>query len=399
MRGISPDTLRQIAQGAEAVDRGSRDLASEIALLGAEGLLARPWQDTSAEGSGRQESAPQWLFDLLFQLGQVSLPVARLYEGHVDALGLIERLGTAAARRRAGELAAEGQLLAVWGADAPDDPVTARADSDGGLTLAGTKGFASGMGLVRAAVVSVRMEGACHLVLVPADDAERQDADAWDMDAMVGSRSGRFSLDGLRVPPDMRLGGADAYFQEPWFHGGLWRLCAVHAGALEAIARELGAMLAARNQLDAPLQRTRLAELAILSRTARLWALAASDSVAASAEPGAELMALLGREAIEQSATQALSHIERAAGTALHHRSHSLGRMVRDLRLYLRQGALDAKLSTALDLWLKAEDAQMRAAADRNHLPIAGSERNGALTRRLPRSEHIVHRRRTMSAS
>lgn len=356
-RFIPPrDILSAIAAGAEAVDRGERDLAQEVRLLAEAGLLAAPAGPEDGTGAWPAAGAPCWLFETLRLLGEVSLPLARLYEGHVDALGLVWRFGGDEARSLAGETARSGGLLAVWGADAAGDPVNATVASDGTARLDGCKAFASGLGVVEHAVVSARRGGACRLFLVPADDRQRHDADAWDMDGMVGSASGQFRLEGLRIAPEHALGGDDAFFGEPWFHGGLWRLCAAQAGALHGLAIGLRDLLAERGHLEDPQQRARLSHVALAARAAHLWAEDARAAFAGATEPGAEETALFAREAIERAATESLCEVERAAGTAVHRRSSALGRQMRDLRLYLRQAAPDRKLGNALRLWLARAD-------------------------------------------
>lgn len=343
-----------IRRGAEAVDRGERSLALEIGLLHRAGLLHAPAVASGPDGRWAASGAPSWLFEALFALGGASLPLARLYEGHVDALGLIWRYGGPAARTLAKEAAATGKLLGVWGADAPGARVCATAGPGENLTLGGSKCFASGLGMVALAVVTASDgEGGCRLLLVDADEPGRQDLAAWDMDGMAGSASGRFTLDGMRVPPTRHLGAAGALFAEPWFHGGLWRICAAQAGALQALATGLHHHLDMRHQSDDPVQRQRLAGAVLAAETALLWAQAAAAAMAPPVpHPDAIETPLLAREAVEQAAGRVLEVIERAAGTALHARSAPLGLMARDLRLYLRQASLDAKLQTALGLWL-----------------------------------------------
>ena len=64
---------------------------------------------------------------------------------------------------------------------------------------------------------------------------------------------------------------------------------------------------------------------------------------------------LFAREAIEQAATRLLALVERVNGTAMHRRGSEIGRLSRDLRLYLRQADLDGKLRVATTPWLVDE--------------------------------------------
>lgn len=331
--------VRAAKAGAEAVDRGERSLAPEIDLLHRAWLL-------------QPRSGVRELFPELYALGGASLPLARLFEGHHDALDLVLRLGSDTTRAKTRRLVDDGGLLGVWGADAPGDPVTATVGKGDVLRLAGRKAFASGLGLVRAAVLSVRMPGGCQLLLVDATDAQRHNPASWDVDAMVGTVSGQFSLAGLEAQPDDRLGAIDAFYEEPFFHGGLWRIAAIQAGAVNGLAQGLRGLLVARGQMDNPLQRQRLAHVVRESLTAKLWAEAAASAMEGQIEDRSIETPLFAREAIEHAATSAMEQLARASGTALHSRTEPLARQVRDLRLYLRQASLDDKLGFALQLWL-----------------------------------------------
>ncbi len=75
--------------------------------------------------------------------GARDLAWGRLYEGHVNALQLIARLGDGAQRARAEADVAAGRLFGVWNTQAADGVRIAVADA-GGVTLAGRKTFGSG---------------------------------------------------------------------------------------------------------------------------------------------------------------------------------------------------------------------------------------------------------------
>ncbi|QMW21755.1 hypothetical protein [Sandaracinobacteroides saxicola] len=353
--------LDAIAQGAEAVDRGARDLRAEIALLAEAGVVTGMAPVSAAPAAWPAAVHAVDVERILMAVGEASLPLGRLLEGHVDALGIVARLGTADAQWLAARAAHRGELLGVWGADMPDSPV--RVTFDGSTArLQGSKAFASGLGVVGLAVVTARCpEGHCHAMLVDVGDVARHDADAWDMDGMVGTRSGTMRLDGMTVPAIHWLGAGDAMFAEPHFHGGLWRIAAVQAGALQAVASGLADIISAR-PADA-VQQHRLGQVIVEATSARLWAETARAGVAAGAADAIERVLLAG-EAVEGAALRALDIADRAAGTMMHRRDNRLGRVARDLRLYLRQARLDAKLAWATELWTGRWRKARAAAAD-----------------------------------
>ncbi len=348
--------LRLAREGAEAVDRGQRGLAPEVAALADAGLLAAALpRRAGGRGWGTEPLGADALGRALFALGGASLPLARLFEGHVNAVRLVDRLGTPAQRAGVAGRVAAGALLGVWGANGAP-PTTARWAGTG-WTLGGRKRFCSGLGLVDVALVTAAAEDGERLFMVDARAADRLDVRAWDAVSMVGSASGGFDCEGLALGPEAALGPPGALVSEPDFHGGLWRLCACHAGAMDAIARGLTAKLAG-GLADEPRQRQRVALIAMEAQTAALW----SDRARALAEAdgaGREAVAaaLFAREAIEGAAQRQRDLVERAMGTALHLRGSSIGRLLRDLHFFIRQAVLDAKLDSALAALGDAEAA------------------------------------------
>jgi hypothetical protein len=121
---------------------------------------------------------------------------------------------------------------------------------------------------------------------------------------------------------------------------------------MAAIAQGARAHLQHRNGGDDPRMRYRLGHIEHQARTALLWAWHACKALEF-LQPDerrterAIAASLFAREAIEQAAMEQMALVERIAGTSLHRRASGLGRHLRDLRLFLRQAALDAKLDAA----------------------------------------------------
>jgi alkylation response protein AidB-like acyl-CoA dehydrogenase len=351
---ILPDNLlAAIRAGDDALDRGLRGPAIELALFSDAGLLSAPLPgDRGGRGWGTSAAGAEPMLALLATLGGASLPLARIYEGHVNAIKLVLRHGDQDQQERVCAAVAAGAVLGVWGAER-DRPVTIDAD---GL-LAGVKTFASGLGDVTLAIVTARVPDGLQMVTIDATEATRGEISAWDVDGMVGSRSGQFNCTGLPAGPAERLGAVDALFIEPDFNGGVWRLCACYAGAMERLARLTARQIGATGTRSDPLAAHRLGHLAMEAMGAALWARSACIAVETTAGPQADAVAttLVAREAIEQAATRLLALVERVNGTAMHRRGSEIGRLSRDLRLYLRQADLDGKLRVATTPWLVDE--------------------------------------------
>lgn len=287
------------------------------------------------------------LATLLRRLGRADLVMARLFEGHVNALKLIALHGTAAQRDRAAKDARAGRLLGVWGAEGERPAVLA------GDRLTGAKRFCSGLGVVARAVVPVRTEAGAQLVLVDADVPARMDPAAWTASAMRASVSGGYDMDGLAAEP---LGPPGVYATEPYFEGGIWRYCAAHVGGAEALVQGLRDTLAGQGRDADPVQAARIARATMQIEAARRMVEGAAVAVegAGGAAPDAVnravALALLTREQVEDACLQVIALTERALGMAAHDGQGAIDRIRRDLSLFLRQANPDGKLAAAARL-------------------------------------------------
>ena len=338
-----------IAARAGACDRGAATLADDLALLRAAGLatapLPRPHGGSDWAHGG---TATTELFDVLRMLGRANLSVARLYEGHVNAIKLAVLYGAPGQLERLARMVRAGGWLGVWGADG--DPPVRLEGSSGALRLRGAKRFASGLGLIDEAVVVVSGTQGAQLVLAPCGEAQRADASSWRVGGMRATASGVYDFDGVSAEP---LGHPGDYMREPWFEGGVWRYCAAHLGGAEALRDAMTALLVRLDRAHDPHQRVRLAEAAMACETARLWIAQAAHRVEGSVgapcrdASGAAAYALLAREATERACVTLMQTVDRALGTMAHGDGTVVERVRRDLGLFLRQANPDAKLALA----------------------------------------------------
>ena len=341
--------LARVAANAAGADRHDGDVSRDVAALREAGWLRAclPPQ-AGGEGWGCTPGGTAPALRGLRELGRANLTVARLFEGHMNAVKLIALYGSAVCRERVFTRVADGALLGVWGADALDDPVTLQ-QTDECLTLTGAKRFASGLGMVAEAVISApHPGGGVQLVLVPATDPDRADSASWRMAGMRATRSGTYSVAGLPVEEERLLGAPDDYFREPHFEGGIWRYCAAHGGAAERLYELMRDALTARGRADDAMQQARIVQAAIAVETARLWIARAAEAVEADgARPGAATLSLLAREVTERSCREMLALVEQALGMAAHEEGTAVERIRRDLALFLCQAAPDAKRARA----------------------------------------------------
>ena len=343
-----------VGQLASASDCEGGVLDKEMALLAEQGWLrACLPKRMGGEGWGCEPDGTRDAFDALRALGRSNLSLARLFEGHMNAVKLIVLYGNEDTAHNLADAVKSGALLGVWGADEPNDPLVFERRAEA-LALQGTKRFASGLGLVSLAVVTATTDEGQQLLLVPAGEPDRCDYAAWSMGGMRATQSGRYDFSGVDAGPDGLIGAPGDYLREPYFEGGIWRYCAAHLGAAEAL---YGAMLTHLNDSDRahdPNQQRRIVASAMAIETSRLWLLRAAGEVEApGAEPEKAALSLLGREATEDACRLVAENIERALGMAAHVEASLVHRTMRDLRLFLCQAAPDAKRGRAAESLIK----------------------------------------------
>lgn len=330
--------------------------ASEIAALGEAGLLTAPLpRSVGGRGLGSEPGGGQPLLDLLRAVGRASLPVGRLFEGHVNALLLAATFARPDQLRRWAGEARAGKLFAVWNTEAADgvhiDPL-----GNGRLLLRGAKTFASGAGDVPRPMVTGRLpDGGWQMAILPLDRPhdERVDRRFWRPLGMHASSSHRIDLDGIEIGGDDLLGAPGDYHRPPWFTAGAVRFAAVQLGGAEAVMDVVRDDLTRRGRQGDPYQQQRAGEMAIALEGGRLWLQRAGDLwdralVAAGKGDAAEDLVIGGhmvRTAVAEAALLVLDHAERSIGLLGMNRPHPLERLIRDLRMYLRQPAPDQALA------------------------------------------------------
>ncbi len=341
-------SLAPIQERARQADRHDGDLAQDVRDLDGAGWLAACLpQAFGGAGWGCEPAGTEPAFDALRKVGRANLALARLFEGHMNAVKLVHLYGCESLQADAFAEVRNGTLLGVWGADVPGDAVV-RDDGNAEISFEGTKQFASGLGPVGRAVVTVSSDAGTELWLAPVDDPGRADPASWRMGGMRATRSGRYDFTGIRLDPACRLGAPDVYYTEPHFEGGIWRYCAAHLGAAESLYETMRDALIGRDRAGDPHQQRRIAETAIALETMRLWILRAACAVEAEgAQPDAAVLSLLAREVTEEHCLIVIGRVERALGTAAYIEGSPVERICRDLRLFLRQAAPDAKRAKA----------------------------------------------------
>ena len=294
-------------------------------------------------GVGWDSESVNLLFNLLRAIGGLHLSCARLFEGHVNAFQLLWTFGNSTQRESVCRYVAEGGLLGVWNAPSRDGELLLYEEEGMGLTLKGSKAYASGAGGIQRPLVTARHPQKGLVIVWPDIAYKVGDASEWSMHGMRASVTRSVKFDGA-IKPSHVFGKADDYHSQPQFSGGSWRFLAAQLGAGEALAELMRTDLVRRERTTDSHQRARMAHCATALETARKWVLDAARLASAEELSVAHVIqhANGARVVVERSLLDVMEMVQRAIGLQLLSRDHPGERILRDLTTYLRQPAPDA---------------------------------------------------------
>ena len=318
---------------AAALDEAGLFPAAAVTAFARSGLLAAPLPHAlGGQGLGTASAAAALTAETLTGLGRAWLPLARIYEGHVNAVRLILRYGAPEQARDA----SQGALFAIWAAEA--QPVT----MDDDRVLHGRKSFASGAGQVTRPLVTARHRGAETLVLLRGTGRIVRKV---PMSGMRGAGTCEVDVEGMTGEI---VGAPDDYMRQPEISLGSWRALPGLLGGLQALVEVVARMLAARGRDADPAQVARFGQMLVARDTAALWVReAATQAEAADAGEDAAAAVKLARHAVDAACTLVLDHAKRAAGLSGFLAGSPVERLCRDIDTYRRQPALDEVLIEA----------------------------------------------------
>lgn len=270
-------------------------------------------------------------------LGRTDLDLARLAEGHVDAVAVLRELG--------GPEPGDG-LWGVWAANPPLDPVRAEEDGEapGGWVLTGTKPWCSGAGCVDRALVTAEAPDGYRLFAVDlGGPGVRVLPGTWPAPAMRGSDSRSVELTGHPATP---VGEPGAYLDRAGFWPGAAGVAAVWLGGAQAVAARLAAADARRPLDPHGLAHAGAVDAALTAAEAVLAA--AGDEIDADPDDTrgrARLVAARARAVVEAAVGEVVDRVGRALGAGPLAQDERHGQRVADLGLYVRQSHAERDLA------------------------------------------------------
>jgi alkylation response protein AidB-like acyl-CoA dehydrogenase len=288
---------------------------------------------------------------ILRLLGSADLSVARLFEGHVNAVALVTRYGDRGQLRSLSEHIGQAGLSAVWGAD---DAKGLRVNRGHTSFLQGKKILASGVGFVTDPVVTAKADDGQVMCLLHLTMDENTDLSGWNALGMRSTATGTIDLSGVKLTAENMLGIAGDFMRQPHFSGGAWRFCAAHVGAIERLVDLFRDHLLARSRGEDPYQLQRLAQCIASAKTARYWVEEAARRLAAEEADADNVVAFanLARMVTERCALDVVESVQRGVGLTSFIRPNPIERISRDLATYLRQPVPDLAMSNGARAFL-----------------------------------------------
>jgi hypothetical protein len=265
----------------------------------------------------------------LAAVAEHDLSLAKLYEGHTDALAILHELGHPACGQGS---------WAVWAAEAPEGRALIEAAAGGALRLRGAKCWCSGAADVNHGLLTAWHADGRGPQLVRVAMAQPEIAvsrEAWHAVGMADSASLTVSFHGARA---QALGNVGDYLSRPGFWQGGAGVAACWYGGAKALAQALRRAVADAAPSGAPAFRAAalgkvelaLAATAAVLREAALW-------IDAHPRDDASTVALRARLAAEECAATVQSECGRALGASAYCRDERFARMAADLPVFVRQ--------------------------------------------------------------
>ncbi len=316
--GVTEEALRVALRDFSRPLAGVEKVGAAMQRLLAEGLAELPFP-----GSG--QTLERWR--ALAAVGGFDLSLAKLYEGHTDALAILAELGGATS----------AGLWAVWAAEPPNGRVVLQSDG----TLFGRKLWCSGAALIEHAVLSAWTEAGEPILAQVAlpQPGVTVETGGWEAVGMAASGSVSVLFDEARAKA---VGDAGDYVARRGFWQGGAGIAAVWYGGAVAVAR---ALASSKRVKQDPHAAAHLGAIDFALRNARALLTETAGWIDAHPKADAAAAALRVRASVEAAANEALLRTGRALGPSPLCTDAIHAQRCADLAVFLRQSHAEHDLA------------------------------------------------------
>ncbi|APU67578.1 acyl-CoA dehydrogenase family protein [Christiangramia flava] len=283
----------------------------------------------------------QNLFNLLFHFGKTDLSVARVYEGHVNAIKLIKDFGTESQRAFYFNEVSKGKIFGVWNTDAPKNPLKA-SFTETKMELNGSKIFCSGGYRIDYAIVTYGSSSNRQMAVVPINSrtSVQENYAFWQAMGMENSRSTELTFTNYHIEKNVQLGNPNDYELQPWFSGGSIRFCAAQIGGATSLYEETIEHLRRKGRHENSQQLDRISQMRVEIETGKLWINKAKEVYGNAnrySSPEIVDFSNMMRNVTTTICEKILLLSTKSIGLPAYMNGHPVEQKLRDLMVYVRQ--------------------------------------------------------------
>lgn len=316
-------------------------------------------------GPFRRRAHPLWM--MTAKLAKADLSLARCWEGHANALTLVDALGTDAQRAQWFEGVVErGEKWVGWSGE-PQAPKPGEARRFGttvtrtedGWVVNGSKAFATSSTGADWAILLVNPAGpggARHLggaddslllLACPlAHPSITVDTSWWDPVGMRATASHVVRFDHTPIPDAWSIGEPGAYLREGWQTAFIPHYAASFLGAAEGAYSYAFEYIRRQAKGGDPYVQQRVGRMVVAIQTAHLWLAHVAELWDSDQRSQAQTAGSQARHLIEHLALSTVDNCVRACGARSLVRPSPVERILRDLTFYVRHDNDDQILAT-----------------------------------------------------
>lgn len=361
------DVAHVCAGRADHYDRTARFPADDFDDLFTAGLNAPTVpREHGGLGVGPLSGDTLTLWLITKELAKADLSLGRCWEGHANALVLIDAMGSPEQKAAWFEgVVRNGEKWVGWSGE-PQTPKpgerrrfgTSVVRADGGWMVTGTKVFATSATGAKWAILLVDTAGpgaareaagrdsllmlACDL----SDPSVSVDDSWWDPIGMRATVSHLVKFDGTFLPDANVIGSPGAYLREGWQTAFIPHYAASFLGAAEAAYEYAVNYIIQQHKVADPYVQHRVGTMAVNVESAYLWLRHVAGMWDTGRREEARLAGSRARHVVEHLALRTVDDCIRACGARSLIRPSPVERILRDLTFYVRHDNDDHVLAT-----------------------------------------------------